>query len=1065
MSSALLIKLWGIRLRAANIVGRNFHWATSEGRPVAFGLILLGSALVISQFVSLPHVWLIPTLFLVLLFIFWALKARLSIVIEDFADHTLAKTSTLGAAKLLSIELSKLGDVFRVVDERSTLPTSVGEGTPLEAAIKVDALSEVIRNSVTADTKLSFAGVEIPIGTGMMLLGRIVQGPRLRCQLHEIGDRLVLSAQVSGLRHNPTWRLEREIDASLSGSRERAVHDMLPELATRMFTNLGLRRKVKWRAMRFFIDALQIYRSCLRTPRDRAVKLLDARRLMFESLAEDEDFVLVYYNLGVIFNELSRIAARAGRDDVARRHGDAAEAAFEKAVEQDPARWEPYYALAQVQYERGEMDQARELCERVIQLPRRRAGRIERAKAHDLIGLTYREPNRQSLAHRREASRLVLRALGDATLKRRRAGTEEDRLPTVGDLAANCLGNLAWDEARARPQDAQSGWFLNRFYQAQLDRARFRRINALFRLAQQVTTKDANLHFKLGLVADLWSSHDLAIHELETATRIEPERALFWAYLASAHVHRESTGDQLAAKYAADRAIQVANLRARDDQNKEAVELVLCVYGDIGEEKSEKRLRDMQRFSAEISLLETDGNTSEVEALIDRQRTEEKWQLGHLNLLLGRRYIDTNESEQDSAVLAEGRFRLAIENLREYPRDLARSNVHAHLARALAKQDRNDEALREAERAVGLNPLSSFAHATLGHVFDAAGDLESARSGWSDALLWDPSDLDLYWELGYCNWRLARETTDRDKRRLALHEAEKYLNQASALFPNERFEDRIRVQYWLGRLYQELGDFDRVIPSLRLVQTSPTMNAVADLLVAQAYRRGRNFNAAQTLLERVIQRVTVAIACNGNAKVVGDVDVLEAWPLMLVKAEAEAELAMSHVERNGDLEAAEMALGQVRKALDDSDAVAELTTSHAERLSELEAHYYHAEGRIRMQLGELEPAIIALTRSIAFRSDAEVYCDLAEISFTKALAAEVSETERRTLLFRSRGYGALVRATDLRGLCTGRIDELSGLIDAASGPPRSDRDSDAVHAPSDSDADRPRDTLTHDRYE
>jgi tetratricopeptide (TPR) repeat protein len=1037
MTNTLLIRLWGVQLRTANILGRSFHWATSEGRPVAIGLILLGGAIVISEFVSLPHVWLIPTLFLVLLFIFWALKARVSIVIEEFVDHTAGKTSARGAAKVLSIELARMGDVFRVVDERNTLPTSVGEGTPLQAAIKVDALSEVIQNSVTADTKLKILGVEIPIGTGMILLGRIVQGPRLRSQLHEIDNRLVLSAQISGLRHSPTWRLERNIDASEPGGRERTVHGMLPELATRMFTNLGLRRKVKWRAMKFFTKALQIYRSCLRTPRERAVKLLEARRYLVEALAEDEDFVLVYYNLGVIYNELSRMAARAGRADVARRHRDAAEASFEKAVEQDPARWEPYYALARIHYERNQMEQARELCERVIQLPHRRGGQIERAKAHDLIGLTYRgpdpqsRPDPQSLAHEREASKLVLHALRSATLMRRTAGTEDDQLPTVSDLAANCLANLAEDEARGRSGDVEAGRFFRRAYQAQLDRARLRRITTLFRLAQQLTTKDSNLHFKLGLIASDWNSHDLAVQELHTAARIEPERALFWAHLATAHVRRGRYSDKEHAKYAADRAIDVANILTPDGGDNKAVKLVLAVYSCLADEKSCKRLRERRRFSAEISRLELrlkSGETSEAEASIERHVAEgHLWEVGHLNLMLGCYQIEVEKSERN-ARKAEKRFREAIENLEEHPRDLARWNVYARLARALAMQERRDEALQAAEHAVGLNPLSSFAHSTLGHVFNAADDLESARSAWSDAILWDPNDLDLYWELGFCNWRLARETTDRDKRELALQEAERYLKQASILFPNEQFKDRIRIHYWLGRLYQELGDFDRVIPSLRTVQTSPTMNVVADLLVAEAYRRGRNFNAAQSLLERVIERAKAAIRADGNAAVVGDAEVLDAWPLILVCAEARCALAMSHAERGGDLEAAKAALEHVRRDLGDCDAIAELAASHADRVSELNAHYHHAEGRLHMGRGEVELAIKALGRSIAFQSDAEVYFDLAEAHLMKA--AEASEPERRALSLRARSYYTLARATDLRGLCAG-LEDLLARIDTS----------------------------------
>jgi len=1025
--SALLIRLWGVQLKAAIWLARAFHWATSEGRPAAGGLILLGGTLVISQFTSIPHVWLLPILLLVLLFVVWALRARLSIVIEDFSDHTARTNAANGAAKLLSVELAKMSDVFRVVDERNALPTAVGEGTPLEAAIRVDSLSDVIRNSVTADTKISFAGIEIPVGTGMMLLGRIVQGPRLRCQLHEIGDRLILSAQISGLRHSPSWRLEHAIDSSSPESRDAATHEMIPELATRMFTNLGLRRKVKWRAVRSFLKGLETYRSCLRTPRDRAVKLLDARRYLVEALAEDEDFVLVYYNLGVVYNELARIAGLAGRAEVAKRHRDAAEAAFERAVQQDPARWEPYYALARLHYERDEMEQARELCERVIELPR--GARLEKVKARDLIGLTYQSPSPERLTSGRKASKLVLRALRSTALRRRTAGTEEDQLPTVSDLAANCLANLAEEEASREPRlggrGSRFGWF------GQSER-RFRRIAHLYRLAQSLTDKDANLHYKLGSIASRWGKHGLAIDELRAAARTEPERGLFWAALAYAYALRGRVGDEHQATAAAQRALGVIDMLRTRDEERAAIDLVHKTYRKLGDERRLDRLVERTRFGEEIEQFKkalAKGETQPVDASIGQHVANERhWEAGHLNALLGRHHL-TRVNEGMFAKAAEVQLRAAISRLRSDQRDLARSDVYVYLARALVLQGRKDKALKAAEQAVSLAPLSSFAHAELGRIFNAVGDLESARSAWSDALLWDPSDPDLQWELGFCNWRLAREATDREKRQVALKEAERYLTQASRLFANERFGERVRIHYWLARLYDELGQFDKVIPNLRMVQTAGRMSAVADLLVAQAYRRGGNFNSAQTLFLRVIQDVDSKIGHNGKDIVVGETEVLEAWPLTLVRAEARCALAMAHAERNGDPEAARAALEPVAKSLADG-AFSPYASAYPERLDELSAHYHRAEGLIHLRRDDLPGAIEELNKSITFQSDAEVYLDLAETYWLMAI--EAPDPKRRALLSRSQSFCNLVRATDVRGLCTARLEKLAARLQADS---------------------------------
>jgi tetratricopeptide (TPR) repeat protein len=1032
--SALLIRLWGIRLKAANWLSRAFHWATSEGRPAAGGLILLALTLVVSQFTTLPHVWLVPILLLVLLAIAWALKARLSIVIEDFADHTPGTNAAKGAAKLLSVELAKMGDVFRVVDERNALPTAVGEGIPLEAAIRVDSLSEIIRNSVTADTKISFAGVEIPVGTGMMLIGRIVQGPRLRCQLHEIGGRLILSAQISGLRHSPSWRLEQEIDPALPESRDSATHEMIPNLAIRMFTSLGLKRKVKWRAMRSFLKGLETYRSCLRTPRDRSVKLLAARRSLSEALAEDEDFVLVYYNLGVVYNELSRIATRAGRDEVAARHRDAAEASFERAVQQDPARWEPYYALARLHYERGEMEQARELCERVIELPR--GARLEKVKARDLIGLTYERPSAEGLASARKASKGVLRALRDATLKRRTVGTEEDQLPTVSDLAANCLANLAEEEASRSPALGAPGSGLGWFSKSE---RRFRRILRLYRLAHSLTDKDAILHFNLGLVAGAWGKHDLAIEELRAATRIEPERGRFWAALGYAYARRGDAGDADNAAAATRRARAVIDMLRATEDEQIAIDVASATYRTLGKEGPRQSLAERTKFREEFKSFEQALNArkrrrkraacSEIDAAIsDHLQNKRNWEAGQLSVLLGRHYV-TDEYDGFYPEKAERRLQAAIELLKKDPRDLARADVYAYLARALVRQGRKDEALKAAEQAVSLAPLSSVAHDQLGQIFDNLGDLEAARLAWTDALLWNPSDPDLHWELGFCNWRLAQEATDRDKRQHALAEAERYLTGANILVANERFGVRVRIHYWLARLYEELGQFDDVIPNLRMVQTSDGMNTVADLLVARAYRRGGNFNAAQTLFERVIEEVDSKVQTDGRPRVVGVAEVYEAWPLTLVRAEARCGLAMAHVERGGDPHAAEAALEPVRTELKTGD-FSTYESQYPERLHELSAHYHHAEGLIHLQQDDPEGAIDELNKSITFQSDADVYLALANAYLAKA--NEAADSKRRVWLSRSHSYVSLVLATDARGLCTKALEDLAIQLDAAS---------------------------------
>lgn len=102
----MLIRRWRPWLYVLDKVGRFIHATTSEGRWLAFGILpVLATATVVTQFWPIPHFWLIPAGFGLSLLVVWGLKARSTMVIEDFVDHTPSRSVAVGAAALLSIEL------------------------------------------------------------------------------------------------------------------------------------------------------------------------------------------------------------------------------------------------------------------------------------------------------------------------------------------------------------------------------------------------------------------------------------------------------------------------------------------------------------------------------------------------------------------------------------------------------------------------------------------------------------------------------------------------------------------------------------------------------------------------------------------------------------------------------------------------------------------------------------------------------------------------------------------------------------------------------------------------
>jgi uncharacterized protein YjbI with pentapeptide repeats len=124
---------------------------------------------------------------------------------------------------------------------------------------------------------------------------------------------------------------------------EKSLHldSQIDELACRIFTDLVFnphrRELVRWSATLSFSEGLRAYRSSLRSRLDKKIKLMEAEKRFLETLVVDERFNKVYYNLGVVYNELDR--------------REAARIAFQRSIERSPDDWEPYYALALNYYE------------------------------------------------------------------------------------------------------------------------------------------------------------------------------------------------------------------------------------------------------------------------------------------------------------------------------------------------------------------------------------------------------------------------------------------------------------------------------------------------------------------------------------------------------------------------------------------------------------------------------------------------------------------------------------------------------------------------------------------
>ena len=184
----MIIILWIITqirygaLWMSRMLGRIYRWLNSEWRPPVVWLVATTfGAWLTERLLNLPagtlfELWKILSLYAVLVLLWWAWQARKRTVVEEFADHTSDQPKAVkrGLSTLLVVELARLRELSRTVDEQ--LLPAVKAGKDIKATVKLDDVSGFLRSAVSAESKFIFGPLEIPVGTLMALIGRLVRG-------------------------------------------------------------------------------------------------------------------------------------------------------------------------------------------------------------------------------------------------------------------------------------------------------------------------------------------------------------------------------------------------------------------------------------------------------------------------------------------------------------------------------------------------------------------------------------------------------------------------------------------------------------------------------------------------------------------------------------------------------------------------------------------------------------------------------------------------------------------------------------------------------------------------
>jgi tetratricopeptide (TPR) repeat protein len=966
-----------LMLMAPSVLGLRFRFATlrlARGAGRLVSTMTAGSSrMIVPLSCAVLGLWLIDRLvdtkavswaltlalyalitYVALALIAWGRNVRRLTTFEEFMDET---GRDLGAfAKALSvrvpIEYKRIQRLHRL-EETESIAWKVRDERyrSLRATVKAEDVSTFLQSAVTADSAIGIGFVRIPVQAISNFLGRIVRGPRITGTLLNDDSGVVIVAEMVGAQTHHSWHVRLTNDAGTEDKgQERIVH----ELACRIFTSLGGADSERWRATSAFSNGMLVYRQYLSEPSlgVQKVHLRQAERCFLEALAADQRFEFAHYNLGVVYTKLEQY--------------EAAQQAFLRAIERDPSSAAAYYALARIHYfELKDPETAIEISQRVISCS---TDRVEIANGYDLKGLAERSLAERNvdlidvaIASRRKAVANAWRAITSAEL---RAGSEERQsgLMVERELISTCMRNLGIAYAHAgqiHRLRADNHGRLTRQTHSVRARRRFRRAARLLRAALAFTPTDAETHSQLGLIYEVWGRRADAVAEFEHASRGEPANRELLGHLAAARAAQAQSNGTPPRPRLVDLALDACR-RALDSPTEavkagETIELVARAHERLGDLGQARRVREIPMVREAVS--EASSDERQLKRFVRRYRAEGRdWATAFSLFVLGSLYLRENRLDEALHRLWE-----ASRQLEKHPGEIRVLGLKAAIARAYRQKDEFESALREAERAVALDPLSLYERRELGEIYFARDEPRSARDAYEAALLLSPDDDYLHWKAGLACWQIAEET-DGARARRSLRRAISHFESSLDLTDTEQM--RFATHYWLGRLNRKLGAYDRAIPHFRRARKHEAANLLARLFLAECYLHVRAFDACVMEFRSLLE--TIATPEHG-ATVGGGVG--DEWPLTALVVRVYCGLAVSYTDRGVRLDTA---MGHLRHAEAETKRVRDPGWRQ-----HLMAACTECKGQIFLRMGHIDQAIHALQHAASLESRSETHLHLA----------------------------------------------------------------------------------------
>jgi tetratricopeptide (TPR) repeat protein len=399
----------------------------------------------------------------------------------------------------------------------------------------------------------------------------------------------------------------------------------------------------------------------------------------------------------------------------------------------------------------------------------------------------------------------------------------------------------------------------------------------------------------------------------------------------------------------------------------------------------------------------------------DKHQQGREW--AQVSFALGKLYLAAGKPNK-----AEQYLKNALEELKsKYPWEIASLRLRDALSKSerdqrkydevLQEAERHGEALKEAEKALGLDPFNPSRYEELGGVHADFEALKDAQAAWETALLWNPYDPIVCTKIGRSHYLLIRDCHNIDNRKAASQQAVGYLERALHLYGSDQMESKGETHHFLGLLRLDSGECDKAISHLKVAHALGFTPWITSLFLGEAYRQNNSSNECMKQYRRLIEEVEEST--NGSSEILGKES---GNPISRgeILARAHCGLAFEYADRGVKLDTA---LFHVEKA-----------RTRARNLEDEAKDRYLAEcasceGWIRYKQDAIDEAIECLEDAVALNADAKGYLHLALAHERQARRCK-DEDQARLLSTRARTHCRQAQKMDIKKEYSQDADEL-----------------------------------------